>query len=883
MIVITTHVNADFDCLGSMAAAAKLHPRAIIVFSGSQEKGVRDYLVSGGKNLPITRLKYVDIDKISTLVVVDSSSKDRLGPFKPLVDSPGVKVVLYDHHPNTHRDILNAEKHLMERGACSTLMTEILREKGVSVTPEEATLLMLGIYEDTGALTFASTRLQDFQAAGWLFEKGADLNIVSDYLRKGLGREQTEVLLKLQEELEYSQINGVEVAAVFASSKKYVGDLSLVVQSLREIENANVLFVAVEMEGRIQFIARSRIPAVDVGNIAYAFGGGGHQTAASAVVRGMLMSEFREKLFEELRRSIPASPTAGEMMVSPFVFVSPDTGIGDAEKLMTRKSFNALPVLDGELPVGIITRNIVEKAIYHGLGTETTGNYMISDFSAVGPSEPYDKVKDVIIKQKQKILPVVDGSGKMLGLIGRGDVMHAIYGDMMKNQSSVVRTEQRPPKPKFRDISGVIKDRLPADVQKTLEQAVVCADETGYVVYAAGGFVRDLIMRRGNYDLDLVVEGDGIAFAEAFASRFGGRVKPHKTFSTAIIALGPRRKIDVATARTEYYTEPAALPVVEASSIKNDMYRRDFTINSLAVKLNGENKNRLLDFFGGQQDIKDGVLRILHNLSFMEDPTRIFRAIRFENRFHMNIAPQTEKLMKLAIASDVLEKLSGSRMLSELLLLFNEEQPTRAFARMEELGLWRFLHPALKFDEKTRALCAHAEEAVAWRNLTDDAVSFKPWMAYLHCLSSSLTDHQAGELMKRLGFMRSPADRFVKTKRTAADVVSRLAVSPPKTPGDRFELLKALDDEALVWVMAFAWDTDVKNIVVDYITHTRRVETSISGKDLIEAGMKTGPVLGQVLNAVKIRKINGLLKGKDEEMRFAKECYDKLANGGDVS
>jgi len=876
MIVITTHVNADFDCLGSMAAAVKLHPGAVIVFSGSQEKNVRDYLASAGHFLPIAKLKTVETQKISTLVVVDSSSKDRLGPFKGIVGSSGVATVLYDHHPQTHKDILNAEEHVRERGSCSTVMVEILREKGMTVTPEEATLLMLGIYEDTGSLTFASTCSQDFVAAGWLFENGADLNIVSDYLRRGLGREQTEMLHELQELIEFVQINGVEIAAVFTASKKYIGDLSLVVQSLREIENANAMFIAVEMEGRIQLIARSRIPAVDAGGIAYAFGGGGHHTAASAVVRGMLMSEFREKLFAELKKSIPPSPTAGDMMVSPFVSVIRGTTIEEAEKLMTRNSFNALPVVEGGIPVGIITRNIVEKSLYHGLGPEKTEDYMISDFSTATLAEQYERIKEIIIKQKQKIVPVVDNAGKMLGLIGRGDVMHAIYGDMMKAHAGFPRSEQRPLKPVFRDLSGIMRDRLPDDVRKTLGQIAECATEMGCVAYAVGGFARDLILRRGNYDLDVVIEGDGIAFAENFARKYGGRVRPHRAFSTAIIALGPRRKIDVATARTEYYTEPAALPIVEMSSIKNDMYRRDFTINALAIKLNDENKNRLLDFFGGQQDIKDGVIRVLHNLSFVEDPTRIFRAIRFERRFHMSIAPQSEKLMKLAIENRLVDKVSGSRLLGELLLIFNEEQPTRALARMEEYGLWRFIHPSLKFDEKALSLCGHAEEAIAWRRLTGDGRTFRPWMVYLLCISSALSEQQAGELMERLGFMKAPIARFVKAKGIVADIAASIEKTPPSTPGDIFETFRGLEDDALIAVMAFVRDVDLKKMVVNYMTHLRQVETSITGTDLIAAGIERGPILGKILDVVKKEKINGLLANKDDEMRFAKAYYGKL-------
>jgi len=876
MIVITTHLNADFDCLASMAAAAKLHPGAVMVFSGSQEKNVRDYLAATPHFLPITRLKAVDTREITTLVVVDVSSKGRLGPFKEFVESPGVKVVVYDHHPHTRNDIQNAEEHVAERGSCTTVMVEILREKGMTVTPEEATLLMLGLYEDTGSLMFASTCAQDFAAAGWLFERGADLNVVSDYLRRGLDKEQTDVLHDLQKSLDYRVINGVEVATAFTATKRYLGDLSMVVHALRDIENANAIFVAVEMEGRIQLVARSRIPAVDAGGVASAFGGGGHHTAGSAVVRGMLMPEFIERLFDELKKTIPPSPTARDLMVAPFVSIGGDVELEAAEKMLTRYGFNALPVLEDGAPAGVITRDIVERALHHGMGRETASDYMITDFSSARPGETYERIKELIIKQKQKIVPVVDEAGKMVGLIGRGDVLHAMYADMTKTRSGAPQAENRVLRPLSRDVSALLKERLPEDVRTLLQQVSDCATECGYGAYAVGGFVRDLLMRRGNYDLDVVIEGDGIDFAKKYAAKYGGRVKPHRAFSTAIIALGPHRKMDVATARTEYYAEPASLPIVRTGSIRNDMYRRDFTVNALAIRLNGDEKNRLLDYFGGQQDLKDGVIRVLHNLSFVEDPTRIFRAIRFEGRFNMSVAPQTEKLMRLAIENRLVEKVSGSRLLGELLQVFNEEQPSAAFARIEKRGLWGFVHPAVRFDEAAQELCLGAEEAIAWRKLTGDARTFRPWMVYLLCLSTPLSERHAAEMMERLGLMKGPVARFVNAKRQVSEAAARLVAGPPATRWEAFETLRELEDEGLVAVMAALRDVELKKIIVNYMTNIRHVAPSISGSDLLAEGMERGPVMGKVLNAVRKEKINGLLANRDEEMHFAKAYYRKL-------
>ena len=883
MIIITTHVNADFDCLASMAAAHRIYPDATIVFSGSQEKNVREYLAVAGHHLPIVKLRNLDLAKVSHLVVVDTLSKERLGPFGVLIGSGKVTVTLYDHHPESSKDLHADEQHIAARGSCTTMMVEILREKGIAVTREEATLLMLGIYEDTGSLTFTSTCAEDFAAAAWLLENGASLNIVSDYMRRSLNTEQMEMLHDLLERMEYHSINGVEVAMAFASSKRYIGDLAMVVHALRETENIYALFIAVEMEGRIHLIARSRIPAVDAGAVAACFGGGGHPTAASATVRDMLMVDLRSNLIKALQNTIPPSPTAADIMVSPVISISKNETIVEAESMMTRYNINALPVCDGEMVAGIITRQTVEKALYHNMGKEKLADYMNTEVSKVSKDAPYETIKQIVIGKKQKVVPVVDDAGLMVGIIGRSDVMHAMYGDMMKSQAATPIVERKTARPVARDLSEVMKERLPKEMRELLANTADTATECGYAAYAVGGFVRDLIMRRSNSDVDVVIEGDGIDFAHRFVKKYGGRVRPHKKFATAIIALGNHRKMDIATARTEYYTEPAALPIVEMSSIKNDLFRRDFTVNTLAIKLNGKNKNHLIDFFGGQQDMKDEVLRVMHSLSFVEDPTRLFRAIRFEQRFHMSIASQTEKLMKLAISNRLVDRISGSRLFGELRLIFNEDQPTRAMWRMEHYGLWRFVYPSLAYGESLHLLCEQAEEAIAWHRITFDTKNLSVWMVYLLCLCTTLTEPEAEAVMARLGFMKGSIAKFLHTRKAAMETAERIAKAPPTGPLEIFDAFHTLDDEGLIVVMAASKGLETKKIIAEYMVKIRFIRPKISGGDLIKAGIASGPILGKVVNAVMRETIKGILTTKEEEMHFAKTYYTKLTGSEPIT
>src|SRR4030065_14289 len=275
-------------------------------------------------------------------------------------------------------------------------------------------------------------------------------------------------------------------------------------------------------------------------------------------------------------------------------------------------------------------------------------------------------------------------------------------------------------------------------------------DELGYSVYAVGGFVRDLLLKVENLDGDIVVEGDGIHLGEEFEKKFPCRIRTHKKFGTAIILLPDNLKVDVATARWEVYDSPAALPTVESASIKMYLYRRDFTINTLAIQLNPRGFGELIDFFGGVKDIKEKVIRVLHNLSYVEDPTGVFRAIRFEQRFGFQIGKHTQNLMKNAVKVGFLERLSGGRVLSELVLILQEENPLPALKRMRDFNLFHFLHPKLKLDEQGEILFQQIHHVISWFDLPFLEQRYERWIIYFYGLIDSLKEEEIKELCQRL-------------------------------------------------------------------------------------------------------------------------------------
>ena len=236
-------------------------------------------------------------------------------------------------------------------------------------------------------------------------------------------------------------------------------------------------------------------------------------------------------------------------------------------------------------------------------------------------------------------------------------------------------------------LAETIAARMTPGLLDILHSAGRIAGETGCRAYAVGGLVRDLLLGRETCDLDIVVEGDGIRFARSLAGRYRTPVKGYERFGTASFSMPGGAKVDVATARTEVYDEPAALPRVTPGSIRDDLFRRDFTINAMALSLAPGEFGRLLDEYGGSRDVRDGIIRVLHGRSFIDDPTRIFRAVRFEARLGFRIVAADEVRIAETLSLRLLERLEDYRIVAELRLIFREPDPVKPLRRLGRLGV----------------------------------------------------------------------------------------------------------------------------------------------------------------------------------------------------
>lgn len=871
MDLITTHVNADFDCLGSMVAARLLYPGAVMVFPGGQERALRDYLLKSGKlDVEFKRAREIDFDQVDRLILVDVRQASRIGPLDKLAARPGLPIHIYDHHADSPSDLHGEVEHIAPVGSTVTVFAGLLRERGIVPSADEATMMMLGLYEDTGSLTFATTTVADYRAASFLLEHGASLNTVASLLANEMAPDQVRLLNDLLVNRTVLTVHGIEVSVAQASVDHYVADLAALAHKLRDIEDVDVLVAVVRMESRVFMVARSRRPDIDAGAILGEFGGGGHAAAAAACVRDLTLVQVLERLPEVLTRQIRPAWQVRDLMSAPVKSVAPGDTLSRAHQLFSRFNINAMPVLEGGKVVGIITRQVVDKAVYLKLAEQPVAELMTGEFRTVAPETPIEDLKELIVTGSQRFVPVLE-AGALVGAVTRTDLLRHLAagpGGAPRDASSGRMAGQRYTR---NHVQRLLRGRLPAAVQAILGDLGEVADRLGMAAFLVGGFVRDLLLNRPNLDVDVVVEGDGIAFAEDFAAAHGCRVVCHPKFGTAVLIFADGFKLDVATARLEYYLHPGALPDVEHASLKLDLFRRDFTVNTLAVALNAGQFGELVDHYGGVRDLEEKAIRVLHNLSFVEDPTRMFRAVRFEQRLGFQIGRQTEQLLLSAVRLGVLDRVSGKRLAGELKQILAERDPLPALDRLIALGLLGALHPSLGRLKAGQEALYEARRVMDWYDLLYSGRPVRRWLCYLLVLTAGLADEEMAALCRRLDLPHADLPLLLDSRPAGLRLLKRFADRPatarPPRDADLHRRLMPLPTELLLAMMALG-DERVRQWLSHFITRLRDIRPLLTGRDLERLGIPPGQHYRELLAELLQARLEGEVLTADDERRL---------------
>ena len=885
--LITCHSNADFDALAAMCAAALIYGPCDVLFPGTQEANLQTFYQElkerpgAAPGCSFLDDRVPDFSKYGRLVAVDTRRRSRLRHVWPLLDNPGTRIEVWDHHPETSDDVHAHVCHAEICGAVTTLLIEEIQKRNIAVPRETATVLGLGIYSDTGSFSFSSVTQRDFAAAGWLLGHGMDINIISEKTAFSMTKEHIRALNALLESAQTYHINGADVVLAEATLDSYLDDFAFLAHKMMEMEKFDILFAIGRMDDRIQIVARSRSHAVNVGAVCAAFGGGGHAYAASASVRDKTLSEVRDGILTQLYLQEEGEKTARDYMSQPAIGIEEGHTIAEADELMLHFGLKTMPVFAPMTRrcTGLIDSQITQKAIAHGLAGAPLTDYMRRNLKPLPVTATLRDITTVIVGARQRLVPIVSGGSSVVGVVSRTDLIN-IFAQEPGRMNPTDRA------PKSRNMGRTMRDRLPKDALDILEKAGALGRSRQTPVYVVGGFVRDLLLKTPNHDIDLVVEGDGIGFARAFAGVLGGRVRVHKKFLTSVVifpgAGGKEERVDVATARLEYYESPAALPTVEHSSIKMDLYRRDFTINALAIRLDCEPMGEIVDFFGGQKDIRDRVIRVLHTLSFVEDPTRCLRAVRFEQRYHFRIGPATEKLIKNDVSLKLLDKLSPSRLFNEFEHICAEETAILCIRRLHELGILQAIHPQLSINPDRKEMLIRTAKVMAWYRLLYIDEEMRPWLVYFLVLCSSLTYAVTLEVFRRLGIPPALKNEVLGCREKARSLRSSLK-RLTATPGFRVSalcaMLRPLPVEFVLYLMADMEVPETRRALSRYITVWRTEKPGVDGSDLKKLGLAPGPAYGVILQRLLEAKLDGTAASPEEQLSLARELTGQAMDG----
>ncbi len=869
MEIITSHNALDFDGLASMVGASKLYPGAVMVIPGTMPGKIRQFMALYKDVLDLRTPRELELKDINRVILVDTACPKRLAQLRSLYDNPSVDFHVYDHHPPQKGDIVGSVTEIHATGATTTLIVEKVIASRLDISPFEATILALGIYEDTGSLLFPSTTDRDAQAVAFLLGKKANLKIVASFMDAPISDEQRKILQSLMENTEHYHINGMDIIFSYYEGKSFTPGLDILAHRIFKMEESDAVFVIARMQGRVNVIARSGSVNLKVNEIMQPLGGNGHERAASAMIRHKATREVADLILQEIATRINPPVVAKDIMSTPVKTIDLYRTMEEAGRLLLRYGHTGMPVVDGEVVVGIISRRDADKAVMHDLGHAPVKGFMTSKVITVSPDTPVSEIQKMVVEYDVGRLPVVE-RGRLVGIVSRTDILRILHGEDYPHEHTLLFSQVESTPENMRQL---MQEKLPADLFDILAAAGELAQQSEYTAYCVGGFVRDLFLNVPNFDVDLVVEGDGRQLARQLAEKLSGRVRVHDRFATATVIFDEGTKIDIATARTEYYEFPAALPMVERSSVKEDMYRRDFTINTLAICLNPSRFGELIDYFGGRRDIQKRLIRVLYNLSFVEDPTRILRAIRFEQRYKFTIEPDTLRFAADAIKRRMLGKLSYKRILRELILILNEKDPIPALLRMTELGVWQYILPEIDLGQISIKL-KRIPMVLGWWGEKYYGQAIMPWLVYLLVIVSPLNDEELSEVLTRYPLARY-AHHCVQESLRIPEITQRLNDDNDLKASDLDSMLTGLCVENLIYLLLLIKSETVWDKIVGFYDLKQEVKVEINGHDLRELGLKAGPVFKIILAELYKEKLDGTVRNREDEIKLVRQWIDK--------
>ncbi|HNW34216.1 MAG TPA: CBS domain-containing protein, partial [Candidatus Ozemobacteraceae bacterium] len=545
--------------------------------------------------------------------------------------------------------------------------------------------------------------------------------------------------------------------------------------------------------------------------------------------------------------------------------------VANTHDMMLRFNLMSLVVKRGDQFAGIVTRRDLDRAVQMDLWDSPIAPFVPSSPPFVTRDTPVRIVRKLMVRHDVTKLPVIE-EGRIAGIIAAREVLRGLR-DMLPPPAEYLPQVEPVPVPDRHTMETLLKRVTPIKVLHVLRKVSAAAEAHGIAAFVVGGFVRDLLLERPNLDMDVVVIGDALPFAEAVAADLKAKLIIFDRFRTARLTYEDL-KVDFTSARREHYAQAGALPQVELGGIANDISRRDFSINAMALDLSGKSFLTLIDLFGGIRDLHEHRIRILHSFSFLEDPTRMFRAIRFACRFHFDLAEDTQRAFDLARQREALTTLSRKRIGAEITRCLQEESPGRVIDRLYAAKLMRVLHSDLADASVLPArfkLIPGIIRRFAPLHMPIDG-ELVHWIGLL----APLSPEQADKLLVDMGTPGTRRTVIVKAIQGLNEAPPRLAHLAANDDVGLYTLLSPLPVEALVALVAFVLDKAGARQVFDYLGRLRHVRIEIGGADLIALGIPPGAHMRTLFDALLKGRLLGTITSRKDELDHAQRLFADL-------
>ncbi len=860
--IILGHVGADFDCIASMAGLSRLYAGAIPVLPTSLEPNVEEFLrlYEGRFRFIHSSPDELSREEIDTIILADTIVAARLGEYRSTLSIPGIRLIAYDHHERSSASLSHLDEgHILKCGATASLVTASLRGQQVPVNPDEATLLALGIYEDTGSLLFPETTAFDVEQAAYLLKAGANLPMVARYVTTYLTPNQQHILETALSTAQVESVAGAQVIFAIIHAERNVGNLSVIVHRLTQIIQAEALFLLYQTPQALYVLGRSD-RFLNVAELLAPLGGAGRVHAAACILRdGTSVETAHERIIAALtKRHSQRHHVVQEIMTYHPTTIAYNRPAANALETMVHLGFSVLPVEDEGRIVGTVAKKTLEKTSLARLEQKSVRYFTNVKVPAVGPLATAEELIRAFSAYNTGLLLVME-NGQLTGVISRSDVLRYL--------NSTAHVGRIPGTGDTRIIAREEIDRLGGEnTAAVLATIGRIGDEAGNRAYLVGGSVRDILLGKEPNDFDVVTEKDVSGIASTVAQTFHTNVVSYGRFMTHKVQIN-NREYDFAGARLEYYDFPGSLPTVAPTSLMKDLLRRDFTINALAMSLSENDFGRVVDATDGLQDLDAGIIRITYPDSFIEDPARILRAITMQARFDFVLDKETQTKAHEALELGLLNVRRNKRAQDELKEILTSSTCVTSIRLLDHMGsnlIGLPLHASRL--QKTNLLSALHEV----QNHDGPASENALWIAPLLLWIGDVPSVELHMILKDFGLSDRLAEACRSWQRKERTV--RLLLEHGTTR-DTDALASAIDRLprpilAILEARLLCNEKESGRKMLELVRSRMAEPPLITGSDILALGLRESKNIGALLAEVRRRQLNGSLHSHEEAIAF---------------